>query len=164
MQNRSYACRRGIGWRLWKTRRYWLRSKLIGLEVVLHCCSSRIRLFPPCHGMFTEQCKNAKHSQKQACKARRCDSNLQIWNNQWPTHWPTYWQGLVLGDAIASKNHDLEKYLWAIFQFEYVWTDFLFHLNSSYNRDFIVVCIKYFSAKIYLCNGALEEWHNFQGC
>ena len=34
-----------------------------------------------------------KNLKKQACKARRCDSSLQIWNYKWLTHWPTDWQG-----------------------------------------------------------------------
>ena len=40
-------------------------------------------------------------NKKQARKARRWDSCLQIWNYEWLTHWLTHW---LQGDAIASKK------------------------------------------------------------
>ena len=57
---------------------------------------------------FTKICswinllKAAQMEWKQARKARRCDSYLQIWNCHSLTDWLTHWQ--VLGDAFASKK------------------------------------------------------------
>ena len=58
MQNRIYAPRQEVGWRLWQTKRYWLRRKLIGLEVVLDCCTSRIRWFVPYDRILGEFSQN----------------------------------------------------------------------------------------------------------